>query len=59
MSSVQMSCLPLHDIIRRGPGWLGTGPTPQINHQAEGRATVQAELGQLEYYLDKKNTRQG
>jgi hypothetical protein len=29
------------------------GPTPRTNHQAEGRATVQAELGQQEHYLNK------
>jgi hypothetical protein len=48
-----MSCLPLHDITRRGPGWPGTGPTPRTNHQAEGRATVQVELDHQEQYLNK------
>jgi hypothetical protein len=29
------------------------GPTPRTNHQAEDRATVQAELSHQENYLDK------
>jgi hypothetical protein len=57
----------MHDITRRVPGWPGMGPTPRTNHQAEGRATVQAELGQQEHYLNLKlqskaeysNTQQG
>jgi hypothetical protein len=48
-----MSCLPLHDITRRGLRWLETGPTPRTNHQAEDRATVQAELSHQEDYLNK------
>jgi hypothetical protein len=51
-----MSCLPLHDITRKCPGWPGTGPTPRTNHQLEGRATVPAELDQLEHYLNKSCT---
>jgi hypothetical protein len=43
------------------------GPTPRTNHQAEGRATVQAELSRQGDYLNKKlqgkteysNTQQG
>jgi hypothetical protein len=48
-----MSCSPLHDITRKSLRWPGTGPTPRTNHQAEDRATVQAELGQQEDYLNK------
>jgi hypothetical protein len=43
-----MSCLPLHDITRKGLRWPGTGPTPRTNHQAEDRATVQDGTGSAE-----------
>jgi hypothetical protein len=52
-SSVQMSCSPLHDITRRGLHWPGTGPTPRTNHQADGRAMVQAEMGHRVDFLNK------
>jgi hypothetical protein len=61
-----MSCSPLHDITRRSLRWPRTGPTPPTNHQAEGRATVQAELSHRVDYLNKvtrqdeySNTQQG
>jgi hypothetical protein len=39
-SSVYMSCLPLHDITRRGLRWPGAGPTPRTNHRAEDRCNA-------------------